>query len=176
MDTASSRPSSPPRGPMTRSRAKAIHQEVNSLLSTLTLNSPLDGMLPHANMLCVIRYEPREKYVAGDTKLDTEDGEEEYQLKDAHQGRHCRPQDAGTAGLLTPALPACSPRHCRPPAPPALPAPAHRHYRPTPVDLISIVDSSSMDQDNLCNAHFTPVRIWTYKYLLPSSRLGLDLI
>ena len=130
MDTASSRPSSPPRGPMPRSRAKAIHQEVNSLLSTLTLNSPLDGMLPHANMLCVIRYEPREKYVAGDTKLDTEDGEEEYQLKDAPQGRHCRPPGTGTAGLLTPALPASRRRHCRPAHPgtaglqtPALPAP-----------------------------------------------------
>ena len=182
---------------MTRSRAKAIQQEVNSLLSTLTLNSPLDGMLPHANMLCVIRYEPREKYVAGDTKLDTEDGEEEYQLKDAPQGRHCRPPGTGIAGLLTPALPASRPRHCRPlllkarrrPRP-ALPAQDQRHCQPhrhcqpqligttgpTPVDLISTVDSSSMDQDNLCNAHFTPVRIWTYKYLLPSSRLGLDLI
>ena len=107
------------------------------------------------------------------------------------------PLRAGTAGLLTPALPASRCRHCRPlllktwrrPRP-ALPAQdqrhcrPHRHYRPkltgtagpTSVDFITAVDFPSMDQDNLCNAHFTPVRIWTYKYLLPSSRLGLDLI
>ena len=41
---------------MTRARVKALHDEVNSLLTTLDLGTPLDGMLPHADVLCVIRY------------------------------------------------------------------------------------------------------------------------
>ncbi|KAK1595418.1 hypothetical protein QYE76_007718 [Lolium multiflorum] len=61
--------------------------------------------------------------------------------------RHCRPRLRGTAGHTGTA-------------------------GPTPVDLISTIDFASMDQDNLCSADFTPVRIWTYKYLTPSSRLG----
>ena len=110
--------------------------------------------------------------------------------------RHCRPQAPGTAGLLTPALPASRPRHCRAlqlktrrEPRPALPAWNQRHCRPnrhcrpiltgtagpTPVDFISTVDFASMDQDNLCNSDFTPVRIWVYKYLTPSSRLGLEM-
>jgi hypothetical protein len=48
--------SRPTSGPMTRARAKAIHDKVNSLLTTLDLDTPLDGMLPHAETLCVIRY------------------------------------------------------------------------------------------------------------------------
>nr|XP_051183919.1 uncharacterized protein LOC127297640 [Lolium perenne] len=78
----------------------------------------------------MIRYEPREKDITADPKMDKEEGEEESQLKDAPQGRHCRPPGTGTAGLLTPALPASSPRHCRPTHPgttglqtPALPGP-----------------------------------------------------
>src|SRR5215218_1090086 len=81
---------------------------------------------------------------------------------------------AGTAAPNRPALPpwpALPPkqrRHCRP----------NRHCRPehagtagpTKVNCISTVDLSSMDQDNLCNSDFTPVRIWVYKYLTPSSR------
>lgn len=55
-DTASSRPTSPPRGPMTRARAQALHQEVNSILSTYAFDTPLDGVLLHANTLCSIRY------------------------------------------------------------------------------------------------------------------------
>ena len=41
---------------MTRARVKALHDEVNSLLTTLDLGTPLDGMLPHVDVLCVIRY------------------------------------------------------------------------------------------------------------------------
>ncbi|KAK1628064.1 hypothetical protein QYE76_002379, partial [Lolium multiflorum] len=52
--TSSPRPTSPPSGPMTRARAKAIHDKVNSLLTTLDLDTPLDGMLPHAETLCRI--------------------------------------------------------------------------------------------------------------------------
>jgi hypothetical protein len=57
-DTASSKPPSPPSGPMTTSRAKALQLEVNSLFSTCDFDSSLDGIL-HANTLCVIRYNPR---------------------------------------------------------------------------------------------------------------------
>ena len=62
----------PPSGPMTRARVKALHDKVNSLLSTLDLDSPLDGMLPHADMLCVIRYIPQK-----DSKMDQEEEQEE---------------------------------------------------------------------------------------------------
>jgi hypothetical protein len=39
---------------------KAIHDKVNSILSTLDLDTNLDGMLHHANVLCVIRYKLRQ--------------------------------------------------------------------------------------------------------------------
>ncbi|KAK1595952.1 hypothetical protein QYE76_059199 [Lolium multiflorum] len=136
---------------MTRARVKALHDKVNSLLTTLDLDTPLDGLLPQADMLCVIRYEPREKDSTADPKMDKEEGEEE--LKDA-------PAHPGTAGLKTPALPACSPRHCRHCREIQRHCRPHRHCRPnltgtagpTPVDLISTVDFASMDQDNLCLA------------------------
>ncbi|KAK1663838.1 hypothetical protein QYE76_051997 [Lolium multiflorum] len=95
MDTAASRPTSPPRGPMTRARVKALHDKVNSLLTTLDLDTPLDGLLPQADMLCVIMYEPREKDSTADPKMDKEEGEEE--LKDALTRTRCSP----VAGLDT---------------------------------------------------------------------------
>ena len=53
-------PPSPPSGPMTRARAKALHDKVNSLLSSLDLGSTLDGLLLHTDTLCILRYESRE--------------------------------------------------------------------------------------------------------------------
>ena len=53
---------------MTRARVKALHDKVNSLLSMLVLDSTLDGMLPHADMLCVLRYIPQE-----DSLMDQDD-------------------------------------------------------------------------------------------------------
>ena len=44
--------------PMTRSRAKAIQDKVNSLLSLHQFNISMNGLLPQADMLCVLRYEP----------------------------------------------------------------------------------------------------------------------
>src|SRR5215203_3256653 len=41
---------------MTRARVKALHEKVNSLLSTSTFDTPLDGLLLHATTLCSIRY------------------------------------------------------------------------------------------------------------------------
>jgi hypothetical protein len=51
------RTNSSPSGPMTRKRAKAIHDKVNSLLSTLNLDTPLNGVLLRSNVLCVLRNE-----------------------------------------------------------------------------------------------------------------------
>ncbi|KAK1648993.1 hypothetical protein QYE76_066798 [Lolium multiflorum] len=75
-----SRPTSPPSGPMTRARAKAIHDKVNSLLTTLDLDSPLDGMLPHAETLCVIRYMEHQDPGEDETSWSRE-GEEQRNLE-----------------------------------------------------------------------------------------------
>ncbi|KAK1608389.1 hypothetical protein QYE76_032062 [Lolium multiflorum] len=61
---------------MTRARAKAIHDKVNSLLTTLDLDTPLDGMLPHAETLCVIRYVEHQDPGEDDTPWSRE-GEEQ---------------------------------------------------------------------------------------------------
>ena len=45
---------------MTRSRAKAIRDKVNSFLSTCDLDFPLNGLLPHADTLCILRYNSQE--------------------------------------------------------------------------------------------------------------------
>ena len=51
-------PTSPstPLGPMTRARAKAIEDKVNSLLSKIPLSTYETWLLPHAETLCVIKY------------------------------------------------------------------------------------------------------------------------
>jgi hypothetical protein len=49
-----SRPPSPTSGPITRAHTKAIKQEVNSLLLTCNLDTPLDGMILNVNTICVI--------------------------------------------------------------------------------------------------------------------------
>ena len=59
-DTTIPSPPSPPSGPLTRARAKALPEKVTSLLSTLHLGTPLDGMLLTADTLCVVRYIPQE--------------------------------------------------------------------------------------------------------------------
>ena len=79
-DVATPRPTSPPSGPMTRARVKALHDEVNTLLTTLDLGTPLDGLLPHADVLCVIRYkahqdpgeEDKPRSREGEKQLDME--------------------------------------------------------------------------------------------------------
>ena len=52
-------PPSPPSGPMTRARAKAIHDKVNSLLSSCDFDTPMDGILLHQSVLCILTYTPR---------------------------------------------------------------------------------------------------------------------
>ena len=51
-------PPSPPSGPMTCARAKALYEKVNSLLSTCDFGSTLDSILSHSDTLCILRYEP----------------------------------------------------------------------------------------------------------------------
>jgi hypothetical protein len=55
-DDTTPRLSDPPSGPLKRARTKALQQEVNSLLTMLDPNLPLNGLLLHQNALCVIRY------------------------------------------------------------------------------------------------------------------------
>jgi hypothetical protein len=43
---------------MTRARAKALHDKVNSLLNTLDLKHTWNGLLPHGNIICAVRYDP----------------------------------------------------------------------------------------------------------------------
>ena len=47
-----------PTGPVTRSRAKAMQDKVNPLLSLHQFDLSMDGLLPQADVLCVLRYEP----------------------------------------------------------------------------------------------------------------------
>ncbi|KAK1595956.1 hypothetical protein QYE76_059203 [Lolium multiflorum] len=77
---STSRPTSPPSGPMTRARVKALHDKVNSLLTSLDLDTPLDGMLPHAETLCVIRYVEHQDHGEDVTPWSRE-GEEQLSKK-----------------------------------------------------------------------------------------------
>ena len=95
-------PTSPPSGPMTRARAKALHDKVNSLLSTFDLGSTLDGVLLHTDMLCVMRYEPTKPSEHGPsswTKHGRGGGEEAEDSEEAEvSGRIIRPDKTGLSG------------------------------------------------------------------------------
>jgi hypothetical protein len=65
-DTSASRPPSPLQGPMTRARAKALHDKVNLLLNTLDLEHTLNGLLPHCNIFCAVRHEPHGTMTKGE--------------------------------------------------------------------------------------------------------------
>src|SRR3954463_9644479 len=95
-DTPSASPPSPPSGPMTRARAKALHDKVNSLLITLDLDTPLDGMLLTADTLCVIRYIPHEAWLKNPEKQLLTRQEEEVEVAGrcttAWRQRYCRLQ------------------------------------------------------------------------------------
>ena len=74
--------STPPLGPMTRSRVKAIHAKVNSLLTSFTFDDLVNGVLPHGTTLCVISYRPlvdTQDEAQGAAKEDPEDGREEVE-------------------------------------------------------------------------------------------------
>jgi hypothetical protein len=102
MDTAASRPTSPPRGPMTRARAQALRQEVNSLLSTYDFDTPLDGLLLHANTLCSIRYIDQDTS-HGDQGVGERAGNDEDGAT-AHRPE-LPPPRTGTSGQIPPRCP-----------------------------------------------------------------------
>ena len=76
-------PPSPPSGPMTRAHVKALCDKVNSLISTFDLDSTLDGVLLHADTLCILRYEPLHR-LHGSMKDGREDGQDA--MKKDHSG------------------------------------------------------------------------------------------
>ena len=59
---------------MTRSRVKAIHDKVTSLLSMCDFDTPLNGLLLHSDTLCILRCDPHE-----DLQGSVEDGQESSQ-------------------------------------------------------------------------------------------------
>ena len=80
MDVSTS-PSTPP-GPMTRARAKAIEDKVNSLLSEIPLSTHETWLLPQAETLCVIKYLEKGHRAATSNGQDGEDTEYEGQEED----------------------------------------------------------------------------------------------
>ena len=89
-------PTSPstPLGPMTRARAKAIEDKVNSLLSELSLPTHETWLLPHSETLCVIRCLEASH---GTTTYKSQDGEDpkhdgqEEELQQKLQASDVRP-------------------------------------------------------------------------------------
>ena len=89
-DNASSTPPSPPSGPMTRSRAKALQDKVNSLLYMCDFDPTLDGTLPHANALCILRFEPLRR-LQESMDVGHEDGQEaDRRSEERRVGKECR--------------------------------------------------------------------------------------
>jgi hypothetical protein len=81
---------------MKRDRANCIHQKVNSLLSTCDFDTTLDGLLPHANTLCLIRCLPQE-LLSSDHDIEPttrEQGEDSSSTPD--NGWYDRPSKART--------------------------------------------------------------------------------
>ncbi|XBI79560.1 hypothetical protein VPH35_088985 [Triticum aestivum] len=74
-----------PLGPMTRARAKALQDKVNSPLSELPLSTHETWLLPQAETLCVIRYLEEGHGASTPNGQDDEetehDGQEEELLK-----------------------------------------------------------------------------------------------
>ena len=62
---------------MTRARVKALHDKVNSLLSMCDLDTPLNGLLLHADTLCILRNNYQE-----DQGASAEDGQETSREED----------------------------------------------------------------------------------------------
>ena len=84
---------------MTRSRAKAIHDKVNSLLSLHTFDVSVNRSLPHGDTICMLRYEPPMEHQMG-AKEDQEDGhgdalegQEEDQEEEGRKGEGKRSQE-----------------------------------------------------------------------------------
>ena len=88
-------PPSPPSGPMTRARVKALHDKVNSILATLDLDTPLDGMLPHAETLCVIRYKDHQGYEGEEAPFIKEEENQINGKEEKEKKKDMRRKDEG---------------------------------------------------------------------------------
>jgi hypothetical protein len=60
-------------GPMTRARARAIENEVNSLLYDFHMDMDGTWMLPHKGTLCIIRYDGVDRQEAKDHRQGQEE-------------------------------------------------------------------------------------------------------
>ena len=121
-----------PNGPMTRSRVKALHEKVTSLLSMCDLDLPLNGLLLHAGTLCILRIHSDDgtQWIQEDDQEKVQDdGEDEQgEILEDGQGEEGGGEDrqAGLEAGLGRAPGRAPSRHCRPPGRPR-PAP-----RPVP--------------------------------------------
>ena len=91
-------PTHPPTtsGPLTRARARAMQQKVNSLLSTLDLGTYLDGMLFTSDTLCVIRYIPQESPPdENQPRHEDEEKRSQPRREEEEKGRACAKPVAG---------------------------------------------------------------------------------
>ena len=111
MDNASSTPPSPPSGPMTRSRAKAIHDKVNSFLYMCDLDPTMNGMLPHANALCILRYEPqpRQHGCIEDGQVSKKKQPDSARVSAAHRPEYPPPPESAPCASRTLRLPCFDP-------------------------------------------------------------------
>ena len=64
---------------MTGARVEAIHAKVNSLLSMCDLDTPLNGLLLHADTLCVLSYDGLEDLRGSAAQDGQEDKEHEVE-------------------------------------------------------------------------------------------------
>jgi hypothetical protein len=138
---------------MTRARIKALHDKVNSILATLDLDTPLDGMLPHAETLCVIRYKNHQGYEGEEApfikeeeakangleeeerKKEEEGRKKKGQEKEREEGGASRPKEAGTSRPMVAGASTLAGRWPKPGLAarergrPVVPAPPGRYYR-----------------------------------------------
>ena len=86
---------------MTRARVKAIHAKVNSLLSMCDLDTPLNGLLLHSDILCVLSYGgPKDPYEdgQGSTEVGQESSQEDVEEEEEKMEKNS-PGGGTTAGL-----------------------------------------------------------------------------
>ena len=86
-------PPTAPFGPMTRARAKAIEDKVNSLLSELPLSMHETWLLPKSEMLCMIRYQEGPPEDAHEDRRVPNSTDEENQRKEPRASP--RPRTSG---------------------------------------------------------------------------------
>lgn len=89
---------------MTRARAKAIHDKVNSLLSSYDFNTALDGVLLLTDMLLVIRYNPQEHphgWTTREAKLETRETRPEEEGPESPTGHTGVPDPLGRNSKMT---------------------------------------------------------------------------